>query len=545
MNPAFRCYPERGVSAHDPQKEQLYAAIRAGNVLADKYRVDSTLGVGGFGIVLAATHVHLDEKVAIKLLLPEAAQNPEAVARFLREAKAAVKIRGEHVARVTDVGTLPMGLPYMVMEYLDGQDLSVLVKSSGGQAVPHVVEWVLQSLEAIAEAHAAGMVHRDLKPANLFLTRRPDGTAAIKVLDFGISKVSSLNPEDKGMTKTSDVMGSPYYMSPEQMKSTRDVDARTDIWALGTILYEMLGGQPPFDGETMPALLANILQEPPRNLCELRPDVPPELWAVIYKCLEKRPDDRFSNVAELAAALAPFGPPTAHRSVDRVRGILGHTAPPAAGSNPGLPHSAVPQASPSGPGISSGPYPAPGVSTAGAVPHAPPGAVSGAVHPAVSAASASWGNTVGSPPAKSKTPLAIGIGAVALVLGAIGAVVALGVVPTGSDDPSAAGESAANAGEPDSDGPEPDGDTAEGDAPETPTAVAAGDAAEDPPDTEGDADPAPTSTAAGSPPATATKPPAASTAKWKPPPATAKPPPDKTPPPPPPPAEENLFGGQD
>jgi hypothetical protein len=191
-------------------------------------------------------------------------------------------------------------------------------------AVPAAVEFVLQACEAIGEAHALGIVHRDLKPANLFVTRRVDGSPCIKVLDFGISKLTlpGAGP-DFGMTKTNTVMGSPLYMSPEQMSSTRNVDMRTDIWALGVILYEILTGRVPFEAETMPQLCGMILQDPPRPLRDLRPDLPDSLQAVVFRCLEKNREQRFANVADLAAALAPFGLPSAQRSAERIARVLG------------------------------------------------------------------------------------------------------------------------------------------------------------------------------------------------------------------------------
>ena len=240
--------------------------VHEGQILAGKFRIERVLGRGGMGIVVAATHLQLDERVALKFLLPEALINPEAVERFAREARAAVKIKSEHVARVSDVGTLESGSPYMVMEYLHGEDLAGWVRRNGAMPMADAIEFLLQACEAIAEAHALGIVHRDLKPANLFVTRRVDGSPCIKVLDFGISKVTvpGAAPEF-GMTKTSTVMGSPLYMSPEQMSSSRDVDLRTDIWALGVILYESLTGRVPFEAETMPQLCGMILQDPPRR----------------------------------------------------------------------------------------------------------------------------------------------------------------------------------------------------------------------------------------------------------------------------------------
>jgi tRNA A-37 threonylcarbamoyl transferase component Bud32 len=295
-----------------------------GDLLADKYRIERVLGEGGMGIVLAAMHLALDERVAIKFLLPDLTKDPSLVARFLREGRASIKIRSEHVVRVLDVATLPGGTPYMVMEYLEGTNLEDLVQNQGRLPVQTAVDYVMQAIEAIAEAHALGMVHRDLKPANLFLVHRADGSACVKVLDFGITKV--VDPKggsaSLGMTKTSAVMGSPRYMSPEQMRSTRGVDVRTDIWALGIILHELLAGVPPFDGNTMPELLAAILQDTPRPLTQTRADVPPALERVAAKCLEKDPEARFADVGELTQALSPFGSLSARASAERVWRVL-------------------------------------------------------------------------------------------------------------------------------------------------------------------------------------------------------------------------------
>jgi len=298
--------------------------VRPGEVLSGKYRIEQVLGEGGMGVVVAATHLQLDEKVAIKLILPEAARSRDVVDRFLREARAAVKIKSEHVVRVSDVGTLDSGMPFMVMEYLTGHDLAHVLQASGPQPIPVAVEYVLQACEALAEAHSMGIVHRDLKPANLFLTKRADGSPCVKVLDFGISKIEVGN--QKSMTSTSAVMGSPMYMSPEQMKSSRNVDARTDIWALGVILYELLAGVPPYDAETVPMLCVKVMQEPPPPLRAARPDVPPALEAVILRCHEKDPEQRFRHIGELAEALAPFVSGRAHLSAQRVMEIARTTA---------------------------------------------------------------------------------------------------------------------------------------------------------------------------------------------------------------------------
>ncbi len=281
-------------------------SVTAGAVLAGKYRVERELGIGGMGVVVEATHLHLDERVAMKLLLPSLIHDEEFKARFFREGRAAVKIRSEHVTRVLDVGALEDGQPYIVMELLEGQDLGRVIER-GALPIAVAVDYVLQAAHAIAEAHAAGIVHRDLKPSNLFLTHRGDGTPCVKVMDFGISKVVDPNKPDMSLTRTATVMGSPLYMAPEQMRSTRQVDARADVWALGTILYEFLAGKVPFDAATMPELCAMILQDPPPKLRARRPEIPHDLEATVERCLSKRPDDRFASVAAFAASLAPFG----------------------------------------------------------------------------------------------------------------------------------------------------------------------------------------------------------------------------------------------
>jgi eukaryotic-like serine/threonine-protein kinase len=292
------------------------------DVLAEKYRIERVLGQGGMGIVLAAMHISLDERVAIKFLLPELAHDPALVGRFLREGRAAIKIRSEHVVKVLDVGTLRAGTPYMVMEYLHGRNFEELLEEQGRLPFELAVDHVLQATEALAEAHALGMVHRDLKPANLFLAHRVDGSPCVKVLDFGITKVVDPNNASFDATSANVVMGSPRYMSPEQMRSTRAIDARADIWALGVILQELITGVAPFDGTTIPDLLAAILQDPPPPLRQLRPDAPEGLERVIGRCLEKEPSARYADVAELTEALAPFGTASSRLSADRVSRVI-------------------------------------------------------------------------------------------------------------------------------------------------------------------------------------------------------------------------------
>ena len=222
---------------------ELGALAQPGQVLLGKYRIERVLGVGGMGAVVLATHLQLEERVAIKFLLSSVARQPDMVERFLREGRTAIKIRSEHCVRVLDVGTLEGGQPYMVMEFMEGRDLDATIRESGPLPIADAVDFVLQAGEALAEAHALGTVHRNLKPANLFVTRRADGSPSIKVLDFGISKQAGA-AGNMGMTSTQAVMGSPLYMSPEQMRSSKDVDARADIWALGTVLYEAIAGSP-------------------------------------------------------------------------------------------------------------------------------------------------------------------------------------------------------------------------------------------------------------------------------------------------------------
>jgi serine/threonine protein kinase len=292
--------------------DQPDIGVRPGDVLAGKYQVERVLGAGGMGVVVAAHHVQLDTKVAIKFLLPHMLFNGEAVARFAREAKAAVKITSEHVARVIDVGTLETGAPYMVMEYLEGGDLAAWLQQRGPLPMEQAVEFVLHACVAVAEAHGLGIVHRDLKPANLFCIRRPDGQLSVKVLDFGISKLTGTGrgsePPGMSVTKTSAIMGSPLYMSPEQMQSAKTADAQSDIWALGVILYELLAGRVPFDGENLAEVAVKVAMQPPAPLRSYRPEVPPGLEAVVLKCLERERRSRYPNVAELAIALAEFAP---------------------------------------------------------------------------------------------------------------------------------------------------------------------------------------------------------------------------------------------
>ncbi len=303
--------------------------LQPGDVVAGKYRVERLLGTGGMGVVVAARHQQLGERVALKMLQPHLSGHPEAVARFVREARAAARIKNEHVARVSDVGQLADGSPYMVMEYLEGIDLATWLQQRGPMPAGQAVDAVMQACQAIAEAHALGIVHRDLKPANLFAVRRPDGRLAIKVLDFGISKITALTALDapvRELTGTRAVVGSPFYMSPEQVQSARRVDARTDVWSLGVILFELLTGSRPFQATGFTQVALKVMAEPAPRVRSLRADVPAALDHVVARCLEKDRSRRFQTVRELAAALArhrtPRARPARDRSADLGRAVL-------------------------------------------------------------------------------------------------------------------------------------------------------------------------------------------------------------------------------
>ncbi len=275
--------------------------MEAGQVIAGKFRVERVLGAGGMGLVVVARHLQLDQTVALKFLHDAIALDAELVERLLREARASAKLKSEHVCRVMDVGTLDTGTPYIVMELLEGMDLAaVLDRELLAPAV--AAEYVLQACVAIAEAHHAGIVHRDLKPSNLFVTERLDGTPLVKVLDFGIAKAGGA--ADFQITRTQAVMGTPGYMSPEQLRSSKDVDARTDIWSLGAILYEAVSGKLPFRSDSITELAVKASMDPFDPIA-----APPAYLAVIARCLEKAAGRRYQTVAELARDLAPIAGP--------------------------------------------------------------------------------------------------------------------------------------------------------------------------------------------------------------------------------------------
>lgn len=290
-----------------------------GDVIAGRYRIESVAGEGGMGIVYEAEHVILRQRVAVKALLPGIASSTEAVERFSLEASAIARITSEHVVRVMDAGSLPGGAPYLVMEYLDGRDLSEVLARSGPLPPSEVVDFALQALEALAHAHAAHVIHRDLKPANLFLARLSDGRQIIKLVDFGISQAIDLSSDDRG------VVGSPAYMSPEQLKNEA-IDLRTDLWSLGVVLYELLSGSPPFVG-SFSELVTAILELDATPLAEKKQGISPGLSNVVARCLRRDPSARWANTAELARALSPYGTGAWSGALERIDRAISNTVP--------------------------------------------------------------------------------------------------------------------------------------------------------------------------------------------------------------------------
>ena len=293
-----------------------------GTVVLGKYCVESVIGEGGMGAVLKARHLDLDESVAIKVLLPDHMERPEIVARFLREAKASVKLKGEHVARVLDVGRLEdefAGTPYIVMEFLDGADLNAIIKHHGAQDPAVAADLMLQACEAIAEAHSLGIIHRDIKASNFFITQPEEQAPELKVLDFGIATAPQGTSD---LTSTQSVIGTPAYMAPEQMRASRQADTRSDVWSMGVVLYELLEGARPFRSTVYSDLCLAVGMDPPEPMEQA---VPEALHAVVLRCLEKTVERRYQSVAELAFDLVPFAtdPVLARASVEQCARLLG------------------------------------------------------------------------------------------------------------------------------------------------------------------------------------------------------------------------------
>jgi tRNA A-37 threonylcarbamoyl transferase component Bud32 len=274
-------------------------------LVAGKFRPLRVIGAGGMGVVVAAEHVQLHQRVALKFMQPEIVGQTEATGRFLREARAAASLRSEHVCRVIDLGQLEGGLPYIVMEYLEGESLEQLLARRGPLPAHEVAGYLADALEAIGEAHASGIVHRDLKPGNLWLAMRPDGRPRIKVLDFGISKAPR-GELQQGVTSANAVLGTPVYMAPEQLFSPAEVDGRSDLWAVGCILHQLTTGALPFEASSFADLAARVRTTDPRPVRALRPELPAAFEAVVLRCLQRDRAKRPQSAAELAALLRPL-----------------------------------------------------------------------------------------------------------------------------------------------------------------------------------------------------------------------------------------------
>lgn len=294
-----------------------------GDVIGSHFRIEAEIGRGAMGVVYRA-HDPSNRRVAIKVLLPESVDAPDAVERFTNEARAARVLTSEHTVRVYDAGTLASGLPYIVMELLEGMDVATILEQRGPLPIAEACDMVIEACAALAEAHARGMVHRDLKPANLFAAREADGRTRVKVLDFGLSKVAAQNRQ-VALTSTGTILGTPYYMAPEQLRSSKGADLRADVWSLGVILYELVSGKMPFEGTSFGMLFSQVVSKEPGPLVSFRPDVPAGFTEIVHRCLEKNRDDRYPDVTALVSALAAFASPGKRPPPAPRQGRLGGT----------------------------------------------------------------------------------------------------------------------------------------------------------------------------------------------------------------------------
>jgi serine/threonine-protein kinase len=310
---------------------------QAGEVLEGKYRVEHLLGEGGMGAVAKATHMLRRAPVAIKFMSPAVLALQGAVERFVNEGVAASQIDSDHVVKVFDVGRMPSGAPYLVMEYLEGCDLGQLLAREGGRLdQTRTVHFGLQILRALQTAHAAGIIHRDMKPSNCFVINKDGEADFVKLVDFGISKVRSDDTQahQANLTRTNSALGTPLYMSPEQARSPRDVDTRADLYSVGAILYELLTGRTPYISESgeYTEILFKIFTTEPEPLRSLRPEIDEGLAAVVHHALTRDPNHRFSSASEMAEALAPFSDDRSTQIIARVRGGRGRSLVPPAHS---------------------------------------------------------------------------------------------------------------------------------------------------------------------------------------------------------------------
>ena len=309
------------MNIHVPIPEALLAGSE---LVAGRYRLEQVLGMGGMGYVVSATDVAPDattQRVAVKFMLPDAMKSASLHRRFVREVEAIGRLRSEHVCRLLDAGRLPDGAPFMVMEHLIGKDLERLVADHGALPLWEAADYTLQILDAIAEAHGQGIIHRDLKPANVFLSRLDEGPPVIKVLDFGVAKAA----DGLQSTATDTLMGSPSFMAPEQIVSSKRVDERADIYSIGSILYYLLTGRPPFEAEQLPALCLKVLSEDPIPPTAYRQDLPPAVDEVVLTCMARDADGRYPNAAELAYAVMGFASERFRPLAESASRAIGHT----------------------------------------------------------------------------------------------------------------------------------------------------------------------------------------------------------------------------
>ncbi|MCC6877441.1 MAG: protein kinase [Sandaracinaceae bacterium] len=271
---------------------------RVGTTIGGKYRIDRILASGGMGTVFAGVHEWTHRGVALKVLNYEHAREPEVVRRFLQEARAAAQLKHANVVDVLDMGQEPDGTVYLVLELLEGETLKACMKR-GPLAPSQLVTLLAPVMHALAAAHAKGVVHRDLKPDNIFLALDEAGRLVPKLLDFGIAKVGS---GESSSTRTGTMVGTPHFMSPEQVRGERDVGPAADVWSMGVVIYACLAGRLPFDADSAAAVLAKVITERPVPLLAVRPDLPPELGALVDRALQARPSDRFANMSEMLAA---------------------------------------------------------------------------------------------------------------------------------------------------------------------------------------------------------------------------------------------------
>lgn len=291
--------PSRARSRHEALAEDF-----VGKVLGERYALKRIVGAGGFGAVFEAEDQRLRKRVAVKLLFADLLRDHEAVIRFKLEAEAASQVGHLNIIDITDFDFTEDGVAYMVMEFLEGEDLAHIVRSASSPDLVRVVQICLQACRGLGAAHHKGIVHRDLKPGNLFVARREGEGERVKVVDFGISRASELDPEGEDrLTKTGQILGTPYYMAPEQADGIHDVDGRADIYAMGVILYEGTTGKLPFLARTPIGLITKHASETPRPPRELNPEIPPILENTILKALEKKPGDRFTDAGEMEQAL--------------------------------------------------------------------------------------------------------------------------------------------------------------------------------------------------------------------------------------------------